>query len=159
MHHARQELAPARLLYERTLAGKSHSARTAALAHRGLGLVLLALEEVPAGLDQLAAACARDLGNVPLLAEAMSLQLRHGAPEAALDLAGRAPEAVAAVGRIRYLAALGQARAGHAGEAAAMLRAGIEVADLREGENFLAALWLEVCPGEEIPAQYQFSMQ
>lgn len=159
MHHARQELAPARLLYERTLAGKRHSARTAALAHRGLGLVLLALEEVQAGLDQLAAACARDPGNVPLLAEAMSLQLRHGAPEVALDLAGRAPEAVAAVGRIRYLAALGQARAGHAAKAAAMLRAGIEVADLREGENCLAALWLEVCPGEEIPAQYQFSMQ
>ena len=46
-----------------------------------------------------------------------------------------------------------------AGELAAQRRReGVEVADVREGQDPLAALWRELCPGEPIPAKYEFSM-
>jgi len=47
---------------------------------------------------------------------------------------------------------------GDSAAAAALLKEGIEVADLREGENSIAALWQRACPGEDVPAQYQFGM-
>jgi hypothetical protein len=53
---------------------------------------------------------------------------------------------------------LALARLGKAGEAAAILRAGVEIPDLREGEDAIAALWEEVCPGEAVPFNYQFGM-
>ena len=160
----------ARERYEEALAAKALAAAPASLAHRGLGLVLLgqardradaceAEELRQAGLAQLRAACGADPANIALLTEAMGLQLQYGGAEEALELVRRAPEAAAAAGRIRYLSALAHARGGAPARAAAMLREGIEVADLREGENFLADLWREVCPGEEVPARYQFSMQ
>ena len=158
IHHARQDLEAAGQLYRRALTTGQLSAQEAALAQRGFSLVRLALGEVREGLEALSQACAHDRTNVRLLAEAMNLQLQHGAPRAALELASRAPEPALAVGRIRYFTAVAHARAGDRMAAAAMLRAGIEVPDLREGENFLAALWLDVCPGEEMPAQYQFGM-
>lgn len=71
---------------------------------------------------------------------------------------GRAPELLAGVGRIQFLTALAHARTGEPGKAAQMLRDGLEVADLREGENSITALWQEVCPGENVPERYQFSM-
>ncbi len=32
------------------------------------------------------------------------------------------------------------------------------MADLREGENAMAELWLRVIPHDPVPADYQFSM-
>ncbi|XAS68265.1 DUF5107 domain-containing protein [Micrococcaceae bacterium Sec5.7] len=113
--------------------------------------------------------------NIPLLHEAMALHIRHGDPRGALALAadadapdanaadaadaGEAPAEGAAVGRVLFLKSLALARSGRRAEAADILRAGVEVADLREGENSISELWLEVCPGEPVPSPYQFGMQ
>ena len=39
-----------------------------------------------------------------------------------------------------------------------MLEEGIEVPDLREGEDGLHALWSSVFPGAPVPARYDFRM-
>ncbi|MCP3805235.1 hypothetical protein NLX83_38820 [Allokutzneria sp. A3M-2-11 16] len=44
-------------------------------------------------------------------------------------------------------------------EAASLLKAGIEVPDLREGEVSLDRLWARACPGEPVPARYDFRMR
>jgi hypothetical protein len=62
------------------------------------------------------------------------------------------------VGRVRFLTALALAGVGQGREAAAMLRDGVEIPDIREGEDGIAELWQEVCPGEPVPAGYRFGM-
>jgi hypothetical protein len=61
-------------------------------------------------------------------------------------------------GRLRFLHAQALAHAGQRKDAADILRRGLEVPDLREGENSLAALWSEVVPDTDIPPAYQFGM-
>lgn len=181
IHHARQDIGAARSLYEASIRAEEqckseprHASR--ALAHRGLGLIMLAQaeaastpqtvaskesmeQETAPGLAELRAACALEPANLQLLAEALTLHLQHGQPTDALGLVCRAPEELAAIGRIRFLTALALARSGDPDRAAAILKAGLEVADLREGENSISALWLEVCRGEPVPPNYQFSMK
>lgn len=71
------------------------------------------------------------------------------------------PAPVRAHGRIR----LGEPRAALATgdrereRAAALLRAGIEVPDLREGEVSLDRLWTRACPDERLPERYDFRMK
>ncbi len=129
------------------------------LALRGLGLALMAAGDVEGGLQQLNAACVLEPGNRSLVVEAMTLAVDHGRPGMVFDVAGRAPESLSGVGRVKFLVAQAHARSGNPGEAARILRDGLEVADLREGENSITALWQEVCPGEVIPGAYQFSMR
>ncbi|PYI69126.1 DUF5107 domain-containing protein [Arthrobacter livingstonensis] len=162
-------------LYRRTLAKVGLSPASRALAHRGLGVALLSAAGTggtagkadfaagteggaAGGVAELVAGCAAQPDNRWLLVEAMTLAIAHGAPGEALALVGRAPESLAGVGRVKFLGALAHARRGNPGEAARMLRAGLEVADLREGENSITALWQEVCPGEDVPERYQFGM-
>jgi len=164
MAHARTAKDPAELvpvieLYREALAQDGLGTTSRALAHRGLGLALLAGTDTVAGLAELATACAVEPANRWLLVEAMGEAIAHDAPKEALVLAGLAPRELAAVGRVKFLTALAHARAGAPEVAAEMLRAGLEVADLREGENSITALWQEVCPGEDVPREYQFSMQ
>jgi len=69
-----------------------------------------------------------------------------------------APEQIAVHGRVvlqrvRALLADGQADA-----ARALLEAGIEVPDLREGET-LGALWRTACGERPLPYQYDFRMR
>ncbi|WP_258066928.1 DUF5107 domain-containing protein [Arthrobacter sp. GMC3] len=145
-------------LYRTALASAELSDSSRALAHRGLGLTLLALNDPTGGVTKLAAACAADINNRWLLIEAMTHAIAVNRPEAALELAGRAPQSLSDVGRVAFLRALAHARSGEPEKAAAMLRAGLEVADLREGENSITALWQEVCPDDDVPQAYQFSM-
>lgn len=49
--------------------------------------------------------------------------------------------------------------AGSSERAAAALRAGFDVDDLREGEVSLDALWDQACPDESLPARYDFRMK
>ncbi|MGF4045304.1 DUF5107 domain-containing protein [Paenarthrobacter nitroguajacolicus] len=159
MKHARQDLGGANALYREVLAARDVTPGTKALAHRGLGLALLAEGQEMQGLAELRNGVKIDPSNVALLTEAVTLSNRHGDPAMALELAEMAPKEAAAVGRLRFLRALALARTGDPGEAAAILRAGVEIPDLREGEDAIAALWEEVCPGEPVPAAYQFGMQ
>ncbi|ALE04999.1 hypothetical protein AL755_05015 [Arthrobacter sp. ERGS1:01] len=145
-------------LYRGALADSVLSGHSRAVALRGLGLVLLASDDVDGGIAHLADACAVEPANRWLITEAMTLAIAHGHPGEALALVSRAPEPLAGVGRVKFLTALAHARKGEPGKAAQMLRDGLEVADLREGENSITALWQEVCPGEDVPERYQFSM-
>jgi hypothetical protein len=151
MAHARGASAEARELYSRSI-----ELAPSAIAHRGLAMLLLADGDDSAGLAQYHCACACDPDAVPLLIEAATAALRCGAASLALELMERAP--VPRGGRLLLLEAQARALTGDSLGAAAILRSGIEVADLREGENAMAALWVTVCPGEPVPSEYQFSM-
>jgi hypothetical protein len=157
MRHARQDLEGAKEEYRRVLDLNGARPATSALARRGLALALLAGNE-PDGLAELQTAFRTDPSNTALLTEAVTSALRHGNPAMALELTGSAPKEGAAVGRLRFLKAMALARTGRAAEAAAILRAGVEIPDLREGEDAIATLWEEVCAGEPVPAAYQFGM-
>jgi len=139
-------------------AGAPLSNRSRALACRGVGLAMIAAGDIDEGLQQLEAACASDPGNRALVVEAMTLAVDSGRPELVPDLLERGPLALSSLGRVRFLLARAKADMGDSAAAAALLKEGIEVADLREGENSIAALWHRVCPGEDVPAQYQFGM-
>ena len=139
-------------------AGAPLSVRSRALSHRGLGLALLAADDIAGGLAELAAACALEGECRELLVEAVTLALDNGAPQLAHELLGRAPESLAGLGRVRFLQARAHADLGEKDAAAAILKSGVEVVDLREGVNSLHELWQHVCPGEAVPAEYQFSM-
>lgn len=181
MAHANGDIGWAASTYRHALEGAASrdgvarhlTGSSRALALRGLGLALLALaegggeegmgamEELPTvdgGLLLLRDACTVDPGNRWLLAEAMEHHIERSQALLALELVENAPAEVGALGRIRFLTALAHARSGSPDAAASMLRAGLEVPDLREGENSITALWLEVCPGEPVPPEYQFSM-
>lgn len=96
--------------------------------------------------------------GIPLLVEAATAALTADDAEEALRLIGAANLDPNASGRVRFLQASALARTGDTNGAAAILRAGIEVADLREGEDSIAVLWQQVCPTESVPAAYQFAM-
>jgi hypothetical protein len=158
MRHGRQDLAGAVTLYGEVLAAGEARPTTTALAHRGLGLALLAAGNDAEGLAELRKGVETDPSNTALLTEAVTLSIRHGDPDLALELTVVAPKEGFAVGRLRFLRALALARTGSPAESAAILRAGVEIPDLREGEDAIAGLWEEVCPDEPVPFNYQFGM-
>ncbi|MFJ6537998.1 DUF5107 domain-containing protein [Paenarthrobacter sp. NPDC091711] len=158
MKHARQDLEGAKSGYRHVLADPEATPGIKALAHRGLGLALLAAGRDADGLAELRKGVEADPANAALLMEAITLSIRHGDPAMALELNGAAPKAGTGVGRLTFLKALALARTGNPAAAAAILREGVEIPDLREGEDAISALWQEVCPGEPVPAAYQFGM-
>ncbi|MGF6832926.1 hypothetical protein QF015_001091 [Paenarthrobacter sp. TE4293] len=158
MKHARQDLEGAKKGYREVLAVADARPETTALAHRGLGLALLAEGQNTDGLAELRQGVAAGSSSVALLTEAVTLSIRHGDPASALELAESAPREGAGVGRLTFLKALALARTGNPGEAASILREGVEIPDLREGEDAIADLWEEVCPDEPVPAAYHFGM-
>jgi len=139
-------------------------------------------------LAHYARACALDPGNAPLTVEAASAALTVGAPEhAILLLDGQSPDAqspdaqspdaqsldgalpdsattvpatapTALAGRLQFLRARALAATGQLAEAGQLLLAGIEIADMREGDDLVADLWQQVFPATPVPAQYRFSM-
>lgn len=168
MIHARAsssagDLAVVASLYRQVLegafaAGAELSVRSRALSRRGLGLALLAAGDAAGGLAECAAACALEPGNRNLLVESMTLALDNGQSDLALGLLAGAAGALAVLGRVRFLQARALADSGDGDAAAVILRAGVEVPDMREGANSIAELWRRVCPGEDVPEAYQFSM-
>jgi hypothetical protein len=158
MQHARQDLAAAITGYSGALAAGTLSHRSRVLVQRGRALALLATNNVDEGLTELAAASRLEPSNVPLLSEAMTLSIRHGNPAQAVALAADAPVGMSDVGRVRFLTALALAGVGSRQQAAEVLRNGVEIPDIREGEDGIADLWQEVCPGEPVPASYRFGM-
>ncbi|GAB3123482.1 DUF5107 domain-containing protein [Glaciibacter psychrotolerans] len=167
MRHAVGETDAAAALYRETLRQATGQPLPRAHAHRGLALLALATATATAtatedgvadALAHYARACAALPASAPLLIEAATAAVRVGQPAAALRLIGRSHGGLERGGRVRFLTALALARSGHPAQAAAILKEGVEVADLREGENSITALWQEVCPQDEVPPQYQFSM-
>jgi tetratricopeptide (TPR) repeat protein len=93
-------------------------------------------------------------------------QLRLEAVEA-LIAANRFPEAIGLAqaapapsfaGRFRFLQALAAALNGEVRLAESILERGLEVADLREGEESLSDLWLRCRSGSHVPFIYDFRL-
>ncbi|WP_396020538.1 DUF5107 domain-containing protein [Arthrobacter sp. ISL-48] len=153
MKHAYGELENARVLYLESL-----KLQETAQAHRGMALADLSEGRAGEGLEQYVAACALEPANTALLTEALTAFLAAGNAQGALDLLRQIGHPPTRSGRIGFLEAAALAQVGKREEAAALLNSGVEVADLREGENPISDLWQQVCPGEDVPARYQFSM-
>ncbi|MCQ9164489.1 DUF5107 domain-containing protein [Arthrobacter sp. STN4] len=139
--------------------GTTLGKRSRVLAHRGLGLALMAAGDIDGGLLQLGRACHLEPGSRAVLLEAMALAVDNGRPALVFDLLEGAPAALLSLGQVKFLQARAHADTGDSAAAAAVLKEGIEVPDLREGANSIAELWRRVCPGEDVPEKYQFSMR
>jgi hypothetical protein len=153
LKHASGALGEARELYSNSL-----ESSPSAIAYRGLAVLSLTEGNGEDGLHNYRLACAVEPDNVFLLIEAATVAIREGAAGSALALIEGAEGGTARQGRIRLLKAQALALSGDTVGAADILRSGVEVADLREGENALAVLWRQVFAGEAVPDEYQFSM-
>lgn len=165
----------ARTLYLEALAtGETLAlaARDSALAHRGLALLAQGRTGVVGDLTgkdgarretvaRYRTACSLLPDDRRLLAEALEAVLAAGQPDEALALLSGLPfeDPTAFLhGRLLLLRARTLHALGRTQEVAELLKAGIEVPDLREGANVLRELWEAAVPGEPLPVQYDFTM-
>ncbi|GAA2781739.1 DUF5107 domain-containing protein [Crossiella cryophila] len=140
-----------------------HYRRSLALGSSPWALRALAL--VAAEQEDQATACTlfrQALAAAPevwqLAVETVSTLLQAGDPAVALEVLAGLPSSVAAHGRVQLLRVQAHLAAGQPERAAELLRAGIEVPDLREGEISLDHLWAQACPDTPLPAHYDFRM-
>lgn len=94
-----------------------------------------------------------------LVIEGATVLLELGDPAGVLRLIERAEPDVREIGRVRFLQASALHRLGRDDEAGRMLRAGIEMANLREGDVTVSDLWEQVFPNEQLPTDYDFRMK
>jgi hypothetical protein len=151
--HARGDLEDARLGYLR-----SDELKSTPWAARGLALIAATRGDQLSAAQLYARAVAQAPTCLPLLVEATDQLLAAGQPGACLVMINSAPEELVVHGRvalqrIRALLADGQGAA-----ARALLEAGIEVPDLREGET-LGALWRAALGDRPLPYHYDFRMR
>jgi hypothetical protein len=153
MAHGRGDRRLAAELYRSSLRRAAN-----AWAQRGLG-VLAAAEGRPGPAAEHAVVAVRLApGEWRLAAEAVARLLDDYRPTEAVALVNELPAAVRRRGRVRLLEAWAACGAGDVQRAGAMLEDGLEVADLREGERSLDALWRAVHPGVAVPPHYDFRM-
>lgn len=174
MAHGAGRVDEARALYLEALdlATTGLTVRDTALAHRGLALIARGRAGVVDGVSDredarretvahYRTACAHVPDDRRLLAEALEAVLEAGEPEEALALLSGVPfEDPTAFfhGRLLLLRARALHALGRTQEVAELLKAGIEVPDLREGVNVLRELWEAAVPGEPLPVEYDFTM-
>lgn len=151
--HANGELEASRELYLQSL----HLEETAQ-AHRGLALLALAGEDNAKARDHYRSACALEPGSASLVIEAAKTCIETGAADEALLLLDGASTRPGQLDRVRFLKAQAFALDGQSEKAAAILKDGLQIADLREGDTSLSDLWHEVFPDESLPSEYDFSM-
>ncbi|MGG7463624.1 DUF5107 domain-containing protein [Plantibacter sp. YIM 135347] len=142
----------------RTLYGQALEFGPDALAERGLALLAVDRGDHITALDHYRRACAANPAGRSLLVEAATTALPAGDPELALQLLEAGIAAGLTGGRIDLLLASALAGTGQDARAVELLRSGIDVPDLREGDNALADLWRRLIPDEPVPAEAQFSM-
>jgi Domain of unknown function (DUF5107) len=151
--HASGGLEEARLGYLR-----SDQLKATPWAARGLALLAVTCGDHVSAAELYARAVAQAPTCLPLLVEATNQLLDATRPAACLAMIDAAPEQIAVYGRVvlqraRALLADGQAEA-----ARALLEAGVEVPDLREGET-LGALWRAAFGDRPLPYHYDFRMR
>jgi Domain of unknown function (DUF5107) len=127
-------------------------------AARGLALLAGSGGDDPRAADLYARAVAQAPGCLPLLVEATDQLLTAGQPSACLAMINAAPPHIAAHGRLFLQRARALLADGQADAARALLEAGIEVPDLREGET-LGALWEMAFGDRPLPYHYDFRMR
>ncbi len=155
--HARGEHGTASSHYEASL-----RQRRTPWALRGLGLVLRQSDGGSAaqasGIARLVEAREFAPALAPLALELAEALLADGrAAEAGALVDSLAPEQ-RAHGRFRVVAVRAALATGDRETAGRILEDGFEVANLREGELSLSALWREAFPGRPVPARYDFEM-
>lgn len=94
-----------------------------------------------------------------LVVEGATVLLEAGDTAGALRVIDRADSDVRGIGRVRFLRASALHRLGRDDEAGQMLHEGIEVANLREGDETVSDLWSTVFPDEQLPVDYDFRMK
>jgi hypothetical protein len=151
--HARGDLEEARLGYL-----GSDQLRSTPWAARGLALLASARGDPVSAAELYARAVDQAPTCLPLLIEATDQVLTAGRPAACLAMIDRAPEQIAVHGRVVLQRARALLADGQTGAARALLEAGIEVPDLREGET-LGALWRSAYGDRELPYHYDFRMR
>ncbi len=151
--HARGDLEQAGLGYLR-----SDQLRSTPWAARGLALIAVAQGDHPRAADLYVRAVAQASTCLPLLVEATDQLLAAGRPDACLAMINAAPEEISVHGRLmlqRVRALLADAQVD---AARAVLEAGIDVPDLREGET-LGGLWQAAFGDLPLPYCYDFRMR
>ena len=133
--HARGDLEAARLGYLR-----SDQLSSTPWAARGLALLAASRDDHVSAAELYARAVAQAPTCLPLLVEATDQLLAAGRPAACLAMIDAAPEQIAVHGRVVLQRARALLADGQADAARALLEAGIEVPDLREGETLGGAV-------------------
>jgi uncharacterized protein DUF5107 len=152
--HARGDLEAARL-------GYLHSDELFSTPWTARGLALLAVSrgDHPRAAELYARAVALAPTCLPLLVEASEHLLAAGQPPAAcLAIIDAAPTQISGHGRLVLQRARALLAGGRADAARALLEAGIEVPDLREGET-LGELWRAAFGDRPLPYHYDFRMR
>jgi Domain of unknown function (DUF5107) len=151
--HARGDLEAARLGYL-----SSEKLTSTPWAARGLAMLAAGRGDHATAARLYARAVAQAPTCLPLLVEATDQLLAAGRPAACLAMIDAAPEQLAVHGRVilqRARALLGE---GQSDAVRALLEAGIEVSDLREGET-LGELWRAAFGDRPLPYNYDFRMR
>ncbi|TDE08016.1 DUF5107 domain-containing protein [Jiangella asiatica] len=152
--HATGDLALAGAYYRSSLAH-----RPSAWALRGLGRIAGEQGDRTVAADLLGKAAAMTPAEPTLVVEAMAAALDAEDAAGALRLLDAVPAPVREQGRIALLEARAALACGRRDRAARILDRGIVIPDLREGDTSLSDLWLQVHPGEPVPAGYDFRMR
>src|SRR5215207_5264907 len=151
--HARGELAAARLGYLR-----SDQLRSTPWAARGLALLAASAGDHASAAHLYFRAVAQAPTCLPLLVEAAEQLLAAGRPGACLTMIDAASHQIAGHGRLVLQRARALLADGQADAARALLEAGIEVPDLREGET-LGDLWRAAFADRPLPYHFDFRMR
>lgn len=151
--HARGDLEEARLGYL-----SSDKIKSTPWAARGLALLAASQGDQVSAADLYARAVAQAPTCLPLLVEATDQLLAAGRPDACLVMINGAPREITVHGRVILQQARALLAGGQGDAARAILEAGIEVPDLREGET-LGLLWRAGFGDRPLPYDYDFRMR
>ncbi|GAB2527771.1 DUF5107 domain-containing protein [Paramicrobacterium agarici] len=156
MAHARGDIERAGAYYAASFALAPNM-----MALRGRARLRAETDRVTLAADDYLAAAGHALpaAQPALVIEAATVLLAGGDPAGALRIIEAADAEIAKIGRVRFLRATALHRLGRNAEAGRMLREGIEIANLREGDETVSDLWSRVIPDEPLPADYDFRMK
>jgi hypothetical protein len=152
--HADQDSSQARHLLEASLAD-----RRTPWALRALAVLELEEGDAVRAADLYEAAQPLWPDSLHLAIETVETLLLAGRPSRALSVLQRIPDPGCHLGRVRMLEVRALANTGETARAAELLQAGIEVNDLREGEEWLHVLWFAVHPDVPVPETYDFRIR
>jgi hypothetical protein len=127
-------------------------------AARGLATLASAQDDHGNAAELYARAVGQAPTCLPLLVEATDHLLLTGRSAACLAMINTAPRDIAAHGRVTLQQVRALLADGQMDAARALLQAGIEVPDLREGET-LGALWRAAFGDRPLPYRYDFRMR
>jgi hypothetical protein len=152
--HADQDSSRARHLFETSLAD-----RRTPWALRALAVLELEEGRATRAADLYEEAQPLWPHSPHLTIETAETLLLAGRSSRALSVLRGLPDPGCRLGRVRLLEARALAQTGDTARARELLDAGIEVNDLREGEDGLHGLWSSVHPDIPVPGRYDFRMR